>query len=721
MSVSSRRALCPSATASTPPWCEIPTVTCCCWRSPPMASDTIHPPAAPARFKWVKDSVATSIARVISIAVDTMHLAERSLGPLLDLFIRLWLAQSFFVSGLVKAANWQTALLLATYEYPVSWLDPHTSAVTGLAIELICPPLIAIGLFTRIAAIPLLILSLVIQFAYKPLPENLFWALLFGMMILRGAGALSLDRLFGPAALSSALPFAGTARRVLEAVDRVGRLVVPLALRLFMATFLGASAPVGAVLLAGGLATRLVAAALFVMVAAVGMMGAGPPELVYWLMVLGLICLHGAGPLALDELAYRRLRGLFPQLDGKPGFALNDAPHVVIVGAGFGGLAAARRLRWCGARVTLIDRRNYHLFQPLLYQVATASLSPADIATPIRTLLRQQFNAAVHYGRVTGIDRQAKAVLLDDRRLQYDYLVLATGARHDYFGKDEWESTAPGLKKIDDATAIRRRILVAFERAEGCADDAERAALLTFVVVGGGPTGVELSGAIAELARQGMEQDFRRFDPAAARVILVQAGPRVLPTFPETLSARAKAALEKLGIEVRLNSRVSAVDEAGVMIGEERIAARTVLWAAGVAASPAAKWLGAPADRAGRIKVLADLSVPGAGEIFAIGDTALVEGSGGTPVPGLAPAARQGGEYVARVIRARIEGRPASGPFRYGHLGSMATIGRKAAIAELGPLKLWGMPAWWLWGLVHVAFLVGARNRFAVMFDWAWG
>ena len=374
-----------------------------------MASDTIHPPAAPAGSKWVKQSVATSIARVISIAVDTMHFAEHSLGPLLDIFVRLWLAQSFFASGMVKAASWQTALLLATYEYPVSWLDPHTSAVIGLAIELICPPLIAIGLFTRIAAIPLLILSLVIQFAYKPLPENLFWALLLGMMILRGAGALSLDRLFGPAALSSALPVAGAARRLLEAVDRVGRLVVPLALRLFMATFLWAMAPVGAALLAGGLAARLVAAALFLMVTATGMMRAGPPELVYWLMILGLICLRGAGPLGLDELVYRRLRRLFPQLDGKPAFSLANAPHVVIVGAGFGGLAAARRLRWCRARVTLIDRRNYHLFQPLLYQVATASLSPADIATPIRSLLRHQFNTVVHYGRITGIDRQAKA------------------------------------------------------------------------------------------------------------------------------------------------------------------------------------------------------------------------------------------------------------------------------------------------------------------------
>ena len=312
--------------------------------------------------------------------------------------------------------------------------------------------------------------------------------------------------------------------------------------------------------------------------------------------------------------------------------------------------------------------------------------------------MREQFNTVVHYGRVTGIDRQGKAVLLEDRRMPYDYLVLATGARHDYFGKDEWERTAPGLKKIDDATAIRRRILVAFELAESCADDAERTALLTFVVVGAGPTGVELSGAIAELASQGMERDFRRFDPTTARIILVQAGPRVLPTFPETLSVRAKEALEKLGIEVRLNSRVSAVDEAGVLIGEDRIPARTVLWAAGVAASPAAKWLGAPADCAGRVKVLPNLSVPGSPEIFAIGDTALAEAPSGQPVPGLAPAASQGGEYVARVIRARIAGRPLPGPFRYKHLGSMATIGRKAAIAELGPLKLWGMPAWWLWG-----------------------
>jgi NADH dehydrogenase/putative oxidoreductase len=568
--------------------------------------------------------------------------------------------------------------------------------------------------------VPLLILSLVIQFAYLALPENLFWALLFGLMIVRGPGALSLDWLVGAAVLSSALPFAGLARRVVEALDRFGQPLGLLALRLFMAAFLWALAPIAAVLLAAGLVTRLVAALSVIVLAAAGSMGAGPPELIYWLMALGLLVLHGGGLLSVDEPIDRLLRRRFPQLSGKPAFSLDDAPHVVIVGAGFGGLAAARGLRWAKARITLIDRRNYHLFQPLLYQVATASLSPADIATSIRTIMRDQLNTVVHYGRVVGVDSTARTVLLEDQTIPYDYLVLATGARHDYFGKPEWEATAPGLKKIDDATAIRRRILTAFELAEACADAAEREALLTFVVVGAGPTGVELSGAIAELARQGMEKDFRRFDPALARIILVQSAPRVLPTFPESLSARAKAALEGLGVEVRLDSRVLAMDARGVVVGDERIAARTVLWAAGVAASPAAKWLRVPSDRAGRIKVKADLSVEGLPEVFAVGDTALVEDPGGQPVPGLAPAARQGGRHVARVIRARLEGRRKPAPFIYRHLGSMATIGRRAAVADLGPIKLWGTPAWWLWGAVHVAFLVGARNRVAVMFDWAW-
>jgi NADH dehydrogenase/putative oxidoreductase len=307
-----------------------------------------------------------------------------------------------------------------------------------------------------------------------------------------------------------------------------------------------------------------------------------------------------------------------------------------------------------------------------------------------------------------------------DQRVPYDYLVLATGASHSYFGRDEWGAFAPGLKRIEDATAVRRRMLVAFERAESTQDEDERRRLLTFVIVGGGPTGVELAGAIAELARYGLEQEFRNFDPASARVLLVQAGSRILPAFPEVLSARARQSLETLGVEVRLDSRVERIDAEGVTISGQRIEARTVLWAAGVVASPAARWLGAQADSAGRVKVASDLSVPGMPNVFVIGDTALALAWNGQPVPGLAPAAKQGGEYVARIIRARIEERRVPGPFVYRHLGSLATIGRKAAVADFGRLRLWGTPAWWLWGLVHVGFLVGMRNRVSVMLDWFW-
>ena len=306
------------------------------------------------------------------------------------------------------------------------------------------------------------------------------------------------------------------------------------------------------------------------------------------------------------------------------------------------------------------------------------------------------------------------------QRIPYDYLVLATGATHSYFGHDEWAPYAPGLKRIEDATEIRRRMLSAFERAEATDDPVQRQSLLTFLIVGGGPTGVELAGAIGELARYGMEKEFRNFDPASARVILVQAAPRILPTFPEKLSATAKASLEKLGVEVVLNGRVEHIDIEGVRVNGRPIAAGTVLWAAGVVASPAARWLNAEADNAGRLKVGPDLSVAGRPNIFAIGDTALSTAWEGNPVPWLAPAAKQGGAYVAAVIRARVLGRAIPPPFVYKHLGSLATIGRKAAVADFGWLRLSGAPAWWLWGAVHVAFLVGLRNRISVMFDWFW-
>jgi NADH dehydrogenase/putative oxidoreductase len=338
----------------------------------------------------------------------------------------------------------------------------------------------------------------------------------------------------------------------------------------------------------------------------------------------------------------------------------------------------------------------------------------------VRQLFRNAFNVRVLLGTVTSIDAQSQVVQIEGNEIPYDTLVLATGATHSYFGKDGWAPHAPGLKRIEDALEIRRRILTAFERAEATGDEAARASLLTFLVVGGGPTGVELAGAIAELARFGMDKDFRSFDPADARVILVQSGPRLLPAFAETLGAVAQRSLESLGVEVLLGSRVEAIDAQGVAVSGKRIDASTVLWAAGVTASPAAKWLGAEADAAGRVKVGADLSVPGLANVFAVGDTAASSAWNGLPVPGLAPAAKQAGAYVAKLIRAKYAHRPPPAAFRYRHLGSLATIGRKAAVADFGFVKLWGAPAWWLWGLVHVSFLVGLRNRVATMINWFW-
>ncbi|MFZ1430044.1 MAG: NAD(P)/FAD-dependent oxidoreductase [Geminicoccaceae bacterium] len=393
----------------------------------------------------------------------------------------------------------------------------------------------------------------------------------------------------------------------------------------------------------------------------------------------------------------------------------SSQPRVVIVGAGFGGLAAARALARAPAELLVIDRRNYHLFQPLLYQVATAALSPADIAWPIRAILGRQANATVQLGKVHGVDSERREVVLEDRRIAYDYLVLATGARHSYFGSDHWEDVAPGLKKIADATQIRERVLLAFERAEITTDPDERRRLLTFVVIGGGPTGVEMAGAVAELASMALAADFRAIDPKDARVVLVEGGPRVLPAFPERLSDKARLQLERLGVEVRLGAPVTACDETGVIAAGERIESPTMVWAAGVIASPAARWLGAAHDRAGRVLVGPDLSVPGHPGIFVIGDTATVAG-----VPGIAPAAKQMGTYVGRLLEARLRGRPALPPFRYRHHGNLATIGRKAAVADFGRVQLAGLPAWLLWAVAHIWFLIGWRNRFVVGLNWLW-
>jgi NADH:ubiquinone reductase (H+-translocating) len=398
----------------------------------------------------------------------------------------------------------------------------------------------------------------------------------------------------------------------------------------------------------------------------------------------------------------------------------SSRPRVVILGAGFAGLSAATALAKAPVDVTVIDRRNYHLFQPLLYQVATAGLSPAEIATPIRSILRDQRNTRVLLGRVGAIDKELRTVEVEGRSVPYDTLIVATGARHAYFGRDEWEAVAPGLKKIDDATKLRHRILLAFEDAETAEDAAERRRLMTFVIIGGGPTGVELAGAIAELAKVALARDFRHIDPRSSRIILVESGSRVLATFPDALSAFAKRALEKLGVEVHLGHPASACDAGGVVVDGERIEARTIIWAAGVAASPAAKWLGAEKDRAGRVIVGRDLTLPGHAEIFVIGDTAAAPGGDGKPLPGVAPVAKQQGAYVARVIAARTAKKAEPPPFRYRNYGNLATIGRKVAVADFGRVRLSGRLAWLLWGGVHVLFLIGFRNRVAVLLDWLW-
>ncbi|KAB2681343.1 MULTISPECIES: NAD(P)/FAD-dependent oxidoreductase [Brucella/Ochrobactrum group] len=396
-------------------------------------------------------------------------------------------------------------------------------------------------------------------------------------------------------------------------------------------------------------------------------------------------------------------------------------PHLIVVGAGFGGLQLIHDLKNVDIRITLIDQRNHHLFQPLLYQVATTILATSEIAWPIRHLFRDRKEVTTLLGTVTDVDTERHQVQLENgTEISYDMLVLATGARHAYFGNDQWEALAPGLKALEDATTIRRRLLLAFERAERESDEAKRKALLTFAIVGGGPTGVELAGIIAELAKQTIWPEFRNIDTRQTRVMLLEAGPRILAAFPEDLSNYALKALEKLGVEVRLGIPVKDITAEGVTVGEEFVPCRTAIWAAGVAASPAATWLGAESDRAGRVKVLSNLNVPGHEDIFVIGDTAWVEGPDGKPVPGIAPAAKQQGAYVATVIKSRIEGQTPPMPFRYKHQGNLATIGRGAAVVDMGRFKLKGIIAWWFWGIAHIFFLIGTRSRAAVAWSWLW-
>jgi NADH dehydrogenase len=394
-------------------------------------------------------------------------------------------------------------------------------------------------------------------------------------------------------------------------------------------------------------------------------------------------------------------------------------PRVVIVGAGFGGLQAAKALRNAPVQVTVIDRQNHHLFQPLLYWVATAGLSPADISSPIRSILKRQKNTEVLMAEVTGVDLEHQRVIMQDRSIPYDYLILATGAKDNYFGHPEWEQYAPGLKSITEATSIRRQILLSFEAAEMETDPEKVRELLTFVLVGAGPTGVELAGAIAELAHKALASDFRHIDTKLTRIILLEAAPRILGAFPASLARKTQKKLEKMGVEVITGKPVTAIREGSVTVDGKEIRAHTIIWSAGVTASPAGSWLGAEVDRAGRVKVNPDLTDPHHSNVFVIGDTASVM-QDGKPLPGVAPVAMQEGRYVASVIEQRVTGKDAVKPFRYFNKGNLATVGRSYAVVEMGKLRLTGFIAWVIWLVVHIYYLIGFRNRVVALFQWAW-
>src|SRR5215470_12455783 len=700
--------------------------------------------------RYFADALQRRMSTALVWLGDAIAFLSQTAWPLVDLLIRIWIGKSALVLSVLISTDWTTVVRVAEGRYPIPDLSLGSTALLSQVYWLAAISLI-LGLATRVGTAVLLALTVASHIRVAALDLNLFWMALLAYYILLGADRLSLDRLLSQGLKNSPLPQAGALITLLDATRPTLTGIYLLALRVaLMLTLLLAGGhmatammtttaeihawlPVGsatrlfgkegvalALLIGSGLATRATALLAVVMIGYHKMIGGDMSLPFYWTVLLLLLVAKGPGPFSLDGAVVAALRRSLPELSGKPPFNVEGLPRVVIVGAGFGGIACARALRHAPANITLLDRQNYHLFQPLLYQVATAGLSPADIAMPIRAIFRDQFNVKVMLAAVTGVDTERREVLADGLNLPYDYLVIATGATHSYFGQDDWEPFAPGLKRVDDATLVRRRVLEAFERAEVAASEAERRRLLSFVIVGGGPTGVELAGAIAELARVGMAKDFRNFDPATAEIILVQAGPRLLPAFPESLSEVARRSLADTGVKVFLNSNVRLIDADGVLVNDRRIYSRTVLWAAGVAASPAAKWLHAEADKAGRVKVQPDLSVPHLPDVYVIGDTALANCWKGQPVPGLAQAAKQGGAFVAKVIRAKLRGKPVSLAFSYRHMGSLATIGRKSAIADFGFVRLRGAMAWWLWGTVHVLFLVGSRNRAAVVLNWIW-
>ncbi len=682
-------------------------------------------------------------------ALRSINMASRALGvvlfPLLLLGMRLWLAQIFLLAAALKlAAPGQPApsSLYACFE---GWLNAGSAAVMIVIwITVMGALLLAAGLATRLAALALAMVALAAFVFDAGAEQNFLWALMLGFVALLGAGPLSLDAAFRRGAGRNAI-FGLLRLHAPLRLDRV-RGIALLLLRLWLALVLlnaarapsGASAvpqllaphamafgPPGEIMLMGlavlaavslipGLLVRP-AAGLAALVVLAMALHAGRQETLYIAALLGILAGAGPGALALESAL---------KLDRWPSFGLGEdeaAPHVVVVGAGFGGLATVFALMRHRCHITLIDRRNHHLFQPLLYQVATAALSPGDITLPVRALFRGQRNVRVLLGEVHRVDRTRRIVHLSDRTIAYDYLVIATGARTGYHGKAHWAPWAPGLKQIEDATHVRSRLLAAFEHAEDAETEDARRAWLTFVIVGAGPTGVEMAGALAELARHGLTGEFRHIDPASARIIVLNRGERCLAAFPPGCSRRTEDMLNALGVEVRHGAVLQSLDANGVVLADgSRIAARTVLWTAGVEASPAARWLGLEAGPGGRVPVTSRLSLEGDERVFVIGDTALAPDGKGGFAPGLAPAAKQQGAYAARVIAAAMAGRRPPRPFRYRHQGSLATIGRSSAVADFGWIRLSGAPAWWLWGLVHVGYLTGARNRIAVALQWFW-
>lgn len=686
-----------------------------------------------------------TLVRILSIKsiVDTFQFVVSFIRPLFDFVLRFYLAQIFFISSIIKLSDWDKAIYLSQHEYPVPWMDPVVAAYFGVGITLVGSVLLFLGLFTRIAAFALMILTMVIQIYYEQLNTQTIWIILLGWFVIFGADKLSLDHAMR-GVKDSALFFSRTISIIYTELTRFVGPFYQLGIRFWIACVWVTAAwllwksagqypsypyPVLGYQYSGSLLTLLTSAYAPIILAVSGVMiGLGlftriiallgiaglilwlpvrgiifqahqMGEVTVWLFILGLVLLWGPGTFSLDNWIRRKYNRMIHHRLYHASKNTQHLPHVVIIGGGFGGVAAAKMLKTTACRITLIDRHNYHLFQPLLYQVATAGLSPAEIAAPIRSLFVNQPNIQIKLAEVIGIDKAHQKVnIKNDTPVSYDYLILATGAQHSYFGQDQWSQYAPGLKKVEDAISIRQKVLTSFELAENTTDKTLLDALLTVVIVGGGPTGIELAGAFAELAHQGMENEFRHIDPTKAKIILVEAGPRLLSTMPEKLSQFTQRALEHLGVIVKLNTRVEKIDHNGIVANGELIPSRNVFWAAGVQGSKAARWLNIEPDKAGRILVNSDLSVPGWDNVYAIGDTISVKAWNDAPVPGLAPAAKQSGKYVAELIRSHIEGKPITKPFQYKHYGSLATIGRSLAVIDFGPFTLSGPLAWWFWG-----------------------